>query len=139
MESIKKWAREERCSDQIPTIAASGNTDGYFVAPFDGTLIGANFSGVDALVAHDSNYLTFSLTNVNNSNAPMLAATDVNTTKATGGAAIAANTKRDLTLNATPANLVVQAGQRIRFRAAASGTPANTITYPVVQLIFQRA
>lgn len=68
----------------------------------------------------------------------MLAATDANTTKATGGTALAANTKRALTLNGTPANLVTAAGDRLRFSPAGTGTLANTVTGGVLVLIFQR-
>jgi hypothetical protein len=65
-----------------------------------------------------------------------LAATDANTTKATGGTALAANTARSLTLNGTAANLVVASGDRLRIRAAASGTLANTVTFPTYRLNF---
>lgn len=139
MESLRKWAAEERITSQMATIATTGNGDEYIVAPFDGKLIGVSFGGVDALAAHDSNYLTFSATNINNSNAPMLLATDVNTTKATGGSALGANTTRNLSLHLTEANLQVSRGQRIRFRAATTGTLANAVTFPVVQFAFQRA
>jgi len=66
----------------------------------------------------------------------MLAASDANTTKSTGGTALAANTKRALTLTATGADLIVAAGDRLRCRAAATGTLANTVTFPVWQLTF---
>ena len=68
--------------------------------------------------------------------AAMLAATDANTTKATGGAGLSANTLRTLTLNGTAANLVVAAGDRLRIRATVSGTLANTVTFPVYSLNF---
>ena len=68
--------------------------------------------------------------------AAMLAATDANTTKATGGTALTANALRNLTLNGTAANLVVAAGDRIRARAAVTGTLANTVTFPVYNLIY---
>lgn len=66
----------------------------------------------------------------------MLAATDANTTKATGGTALSANTKRSLTLNATAANLVVAAGDRLLIRAAATGTLAGAVTVPAYMLRF---
>lgn len=66
----------------------------------------------------------------------LLAATDANTTKATGGTALSANTKRSLTLHGTAANLDVVAGDRLRIRAAASGTLANTVTFPTYLLRF---
>lgn len=123
----------------IATVATSaGNTDGHIMAPFTGKLVGVMFGAVDALAAHDSNYVTFSLANLNNSSAAMLLATDVNTSKATGGSALVANTKRDLSLHGTAGNLAVTAGDRLRFRVAATGTLGNTLTYPSITLIFQR-
>jgi hypothetical protein len=97
------------------------------------------FSGVDALASNDTNFITFSITNLGltgSGSAVMLAATDANTTKATGGTALVANAARTLTLNGTAANLVVAAGDRLRIRAAATGTLANTVTFPVYRLNF---
>lgn len=115
------------------TIATTGNTDAYIIVAETGTVAGIDFSGVDALAAHDTNYITWTVVNLGQAGAgstAVLAATDANTTKATGGTALSANTKRSLTLNATAANLVVTAGDRLRIRAAASGTLANTVTFP---------
>lgn len=126
-------------SVETETIATTGNTDGYILAPFDGYLISAHFSGTDALAANDTNYITFTITNNEASGTTaMLAATDANTTKATGGSALAADTKRALTLNATQSNLAVTAGDRIRIRTAATGTLANTVTNPVYILRFMK-
>lgn len=116
------------------TIATTGNTDVYLIIPETGTLTSVDFSGVDVLAANDSNYITFSITNLGQAGAGstvMLAATDANTTKATGGTALAANTKRALTLTGTGADLSVTQGDRLRIRAAATGTLANTVTFPV--------
>ena len=124
---------------QGATIATTGNSDVFVVAPVSGVLSAAWFSGVDALSASDSNYITFTITNLGTSGsgtAAMLAATDANTTKATGGTALTANARRVLSLNGTAANLVVAAGDRIRIRAAATGTLANTVTFPVYLLNF---
>jgi hypothetical protein len=121
------------------TIATTGNTDDYVIVPESGTLASIDFSGVDALAAHDTNYVTFSVTNLGQAGAgstAMLAATDANTTKATGGTALVANGKRSLTLHGTAANLVVVAGDRLRVRYAASGTLANTVTFSVSMLRF---
>jgi len=121
------------------TIATTGNGDVYFIAPQAGTLTAARFSGVDALAANDSNYLTFTITNLaltGSGTAVMLAATAVNTTKSTGGTALTANARRTLTLSATAGDLVVAAGDRLLCRAAATGTLANTVTFPTWQLIF---
>jgi hypothetical protein len=127
-------------AQQGATIAvATGNNDVYVVAPAAGTLSAAWFSGVDALTASDSNYITFSITNLattGSGTTAMLAATDANTTKATGGTGLSANARRVLTLNGTAANLVVAAGDRLRIRAAVTGTLANTVTFPVYSLQF---
>jgi hypothetical protein len=124
---------------QGATIATTGNSDVYVIADAAGVLTSARFSGTDALAASDTNYITFTITNLGlagSGSATMLAATDANTTKTTGGTAIAANTLRTLTLNGTASNLVVAAGDRIRARAAVTGTLANTVTFPVYNLIY---
>ena len=121
------------------TTTTGGTNDVFMIAPAAGVLSSALFSGVDVLAANDTNYITFGITNLGQAGAgtaAMLAATDANTTKATGGAALAANTVRSLTLNGTAANLVVAAGDRIRIRATVSGTLANTVTFPVYRLTF---
>jgi hypothetical protein len=121
-------------SQQGATIATTGNSDVFVVVSAAGTLTSAVFSGVDGLAANNSNFITFSITNLGLTgagSAAMLAATDANTTKVTGGTAITANAARTLTLNGTAANLVVAAGDRLRIRAAATGTLANTVTFPV--------
>ncbi len=115
-------------------IATTSNTDEYIIAIKSGTLVGVDFSSLAALAAHDTNYITFTLTNLGQAGAGttvMLAATDANTTKATGGSALVANSKRQLTLHGTAANLAVVEGDRIRIRAAASGTLAGAVTRPV--------
>lgn len=126
----------------VPTIpTAAGNNYVYTTAPFKGRLVGAFFTAFDALAAHDTNFITFGLTNLGQAgagSAGMLAATDVNTTKITGGTALAANTKRALTVHATPANLLVAAGDRLRFAPIGGGTLANTVTGGVLVLVFQR-
>lgn len=120
------------------SIATTGNTDEYLIATKSGRVVAAIFSALAALAASDTNYVTFSITNLGQAgagSAAMLAATDVNTTKATGGSAIAANTKRSLTLNGTPANLDVVEGDRILIRFAATGTLAGAVTRPSVALL----
>jgi len=124
---------------QGATIATTGNSDVYVICDAAGTLTAARFSGVDALAASDTNYITWTITNLGQTgsgSAAMLAATDANTTKSTGGTATSANAVRSLTLNGTAANLVVAAGDRLRIRAAATGTLANTVTFPVYNLTF---
>jgi len=125
----------------LGTIATTSTTDDYVLAPFAGTLTGADFSGVDALAASNTNYITFSITNLGQAGAgsnPLLAATAANTTQVTGGAAIAANTKWVMTVNGTGSNLIVAKGDRLRIRASVTGTLANTVTFSKVRMYFTR-
>ena len=124
---------------QSATIATTGNTDTYFIAPRNMTLGAAYFSGTTALATDNTNYLTFSITNLGQAGAgtnAMLLSSDLNTTKTTGGSAIVADTKRTLVLSTTLTNLAVVQGDRIRIRGASAVTLANTVTFPVYQLIF---
>jgi hypothetical protein len=126
---------------QGATIATTGNSDAFIISPVDGVLSALVFSGTDALAANNTNFITFTATNLGQAgagSAAMLAATAVNTTQVTGGSGITANARRDLTL-AAAANLVVARGDRIRLRAAATGTLANTVTFPVYALVFAAA
>jgi hypothetical protein len=125
----------------LGTVATTGNTDAYVVAAYAGTLVSLDCSGVDALTANDTNYITATLTNLGQAGSgsnPMLAATAPNTTQATGGTAFAANTKRAFTVNGTGSNLIVAAGDRLRLRFAATGTLANTITFTMCTARFTR-
>lgn len=120
------------------SIATTGDTDEYLIVPKSGRLVAAFFSSLAALAAHDTNFVTFLITNLGQAgagSAAMLLATDVNTTKITGGSAIAANTKRALSLNATTANLDVVEGDRLRVRFTAGGTLAGAVTRPIVELL----
>lgn len=126
--------------DMATIATAAGSTDVEVIAPRGGKLVEGLFSGVEALVASDVNFITFSITNLGQAGAgstAMLAATDANTTKVTGGTALAARTKRTLTKHATEANLVVAEGDRLRIRAAVSGTLPNTVTLPRFVLLFE--
>ena len=116
------------------TIATTSTSDAYFLASVTGNVIQIDFSATAALAANDTNYITWTVTNLGQAgagSAAILAATDANTTKATGGTAISADTKRTLTLTSTLNNLQVVQGDRIRVRATATGTLANTVTFPV--------
>ena len=121
------------------TIATTGNTDAYLIAPRTLTAFQIDFSGLDALAASDTNYITWTITNLGQAGsgtAAFLAATAANTTKVTGGSAIVANTRRTLTPTSTLIDLQVVQGDRIRIRAAVTGTLANTVTFPVYLLNF---
>lgn len=122
------------------TIATTGNTDIYTIANAQGNVIGVDFSALDALATDNTNYITWTVTNLGQAGAgtaAILKAADVNTTKTTGGSAIAANTKRSFTLTATINDLNVTVGDRIRIRAAVTGTLANSVTFPVYLLQIQ--
>lgn len=124
---------------QGATIATTSTSDTYFIAPRNLVLTEAYFSGTDALASSDTNYITWSITNLGQAGAgtaAMLLVSDLNTTKTTGGVAITANSKRTLVVSTTPLNVQVNQGDRIRIRATATGTLANTVTFPVYQLIF---
>ncbi len=121
----------------VTSIATTSDTDEYVFAPKTGTLTQAVFSSLAALAAHDTNYVTFGIVNLGqdgSGSTAMLAASDANTTKATGGTALTANNKRTLTLHGTAANLAVTEGDRLRIRFAASGTLAGAVTRPLVEL-----
>lgn len=126
----------------LATVTTTGNTDGHILIGRAGTLTAAYFNGTDALAANDTNYITFTLRNIKadgSGSDEMLLASDANTTKATGGSALSAVTTRSLQISGTALNLAVSAQHRLRFRAAASGTLANTITNGVVTLVFTAA
>jgi hypothetical protein len=124
------------------SIATTGNTDEYLIATKTGKLAAAVYSGLAALAANDTNYVTFSITNLGQAGsgtAAMLGAVDGNTTKATGGTALAANTKRTLTLSTVTADLAVTEGDRLLVRFAATGTLAGAVTRPIVQISIKTA
>jgi hypothetical protein len=122
----------------VTQIATTGNTDEYLIVPKSGRVAAANFTSLAGLAAHDSNYVTFGIVNLGQAaggSAAVLATTDANTTKATGGTALTANARRALTLSSTTANLDVVEGDVLRVRFAATGTLAGAVTRPVLQLL----
>lgn len=124
------------------SIATTGNTDEYMIAAKTGKVAAATFSSLAALSAHDTNFVTFSITNLGQAGAgtaAILGAVAGNTTKITGGAALAANTKRALTLSTTTADLAVTEGDRLLVRFAADGTLAGAVTRPVVEISIKTA
>lgn len=119
------------------TVTTTGEVQIPIIAPVSGTLTGIKFYGKDALATNNTNYVTFSATDTGQSGAGttvLLAATNANTTKTTGGTAIAANTPRNLTLTTVGADLVVTAGDLILVIITPTGTLANTITFAGVTL-----
>lgn len=129
-----------KLNTEAQTIATTGNTDWYMIAPISGNLETAFFSGTDALATNDTNYITFSITNLGrdgSGSTALLSAADDNTTKATGGSALTADTVRELLISGTYNASLVVAGDRLRIRAAVTNTLANTVTNSVLTLIFK--
>lgn len=117
----------------LASIATTSTTDSYLQAGKAGKVTHISFGSLAALAASDTNYITWTITNLGQAGAgttEMLAATDVNTTKATGGTALVASSHRALTLTATVASLAFSEGDTIRFRATATGTLAGAVTIP---------
>ena len=144
--SISAEARRRTAQASPATVGTSaGNTDIYVISPCTGTLDSVDFSCVDALTAHSTNHVTFSITNLGQLGAgstAMLHATK-NTTDSdvAGYFALAANTKQELYLSTVLtdgqfANLEVAVGDRLLLRIVAAGTLANSLTYPVFCLRF---
>lgn len=130
----------EAFNAQSATIATTGNTDVYVMAPYNGNIVQVDFSGVDALAASNTNYITWTITNLGqdgSGSTALLSTADSNTTKSTGGTALVANSKRTLVLTTTVASLLVKQGDRLRIRASATGTLANTVTFPVYMIQLQ--
>lgn len=124
------------------TIAtAAGNTDLPIIAPVTGNVAAVYFSGTDTLATSDTDYVTWTVTNRGQagvSSTSVLGSTTTNSTRATGGSAITAETLRTLTLTSTAADLAVTVGDRLRVRYAVTGTLANTVTGAVTTIIFTR-
>jgi len=124
------------------SIATTGNTDEYLMAAKTGKVVGAVFSSLALLAAHDSNYITFQITNLGQAGAgtaEILSSAAANTTKVTGGTALVASSKRTLTLSSTAADLNVVEGDVLRVRFAATGTLAGAVTRPIVQISIKTA
>lgn len=122
----------------VGTIAATSTTEKYAIVPKSGRVVAVLFSSKDATATHASNYLSVTLVNMGQAGAgttDVILATAANSTNSTGGAAIAANTKRALSLHGTTANLDVVEGDRLKFLSTAAGTTANTNTHSVVTIL----
>jgi hypothetical protein len=118
-----------------PTIGtAAGNYDTYCLSPEDGNLQSIEFSGVDALAGNDTNYITWTVTNLGRDGVgvvQMLAVDPANTTKLTGGKTMDAHDIIELLLSSDLRLLAVRAGDKLRIRATVTGTLANSITVPL--------
>ena len=121
-------------STLVETTAAAYTA--VFIAPATGSVPSIQFVGGANLATSDTNYIAFTVNNVTNSNAPLLAASDANTTKATGGSGLTQGTVRQLTMNATPSNLNVTVGDVLLVTYTVHGTLVNQVPLATVNVNF---
>jgi len=132
---MSRWIKQTTAG--TTSIATTSTTDEYIIAAKTGTITAAKINSLSGLAAHDTNYLTFAITNLGaagSGSTALLAATDANTTKATGGSAMTANVKRSLTLSSTAADLAVTEGDVLRCRATSAATLAGAVTRPMWEI-----
>jgi hypothetical protein len=111
----------------VPTISSSVEVN--LLAPVTGTIATVRFTAKDALATSDTNYITLALRNRTQSK-DVLATTPAgtNTTKATGGAAIAAYTPLVLNANTDGTHNACNRNDVLSFSATVTGTLANSVT-----------
>ena len=131
--------RAKILSQTIATVpTAAGTTEGIFIMPAAGTITAVKAAFKDALAAHDTNYAEFKLINKGQAGAGttnlLATGSGVNTTKITGGSAIAAYTRYEMTLSVTAADLEVLKHDVLVFQVIGNGTLANTLTLGRCQL-----
>jgi hypothetical protein len=113
------------------TVATTGNSDILFIVPRNVRVEAIKVVGTATLATSDTNYVTWTVTNLGTAGAgstELLSTADTNTTKATGGSALTTLVPRSLVLTSTDASLKATEGEVLRVRAAATGTLANTVT-----------
>lgn len=121
-------------------VATTSTTDVYVIAPKAGTLTSA---GLSSHTSHDAaavNLVIFSITNLGQAGAnaeAMLASVAGNSTNATGGSNIVANTYWGFTLANTIGVRQVAANDTLRIRAAVNGTLHSQVLAPKYILKFK--
>lgn len=129
---MSRWVKQSTAG--TTSIATTSTTDEYMIAPKTGKVTSIKINSLSGLAAHDTNYLTFAVVNLGQAGSgstALLASSDANTTKATGGSAMTANTPRSLTLTSTAADLNVTEGDVLRLRATSAATLAGAVTRPM--------
>jgi hypothetical protein len=129
---MSRWVKQ--ATPGTTSIATTSTTDEYIIAAKTGKVTAVKLLSLGGLAAHDSNYITPTVTNLGaagSGTAALLATSDANTTKATGGSALTANVVRSWTLTSTAADLNVTEGDVLRIRATATGTLAGAVTRPL--------
>lgn len=132
---MSRWVKQTTAG--TTSIATTSTTDEYIVVAKTGKVTAAKLNSLSGLAAHDTNYLTFAITNLGaaaSGTAALLAATDANTTKSTGGSLLTANVVRSLTLSSTAADLLVTEGDVLRLRATSAATLAGAVTRPMWEI-----
>ena len=132
---MSRWVKQTTAG--TTSIATTSTTDEYIVVAKTGKVTAAKLNSLSGLAAHDTNYLTFAITNLGaaaSGTAALLAATDANTTKATGGSLLTANVVRSLTLSSTAADLLVTEGDVLRLRATSAATLGGAVTRPMWEI-----
>lgn len=128
---MSRWIKQN--TPGTTSIATTSTTDEYLIAQKTGKITAVKLLSLSGLAAHDSNYITPTVVNLGAAaagTAAILAVSDANTTKATGGSALTANVVRSWTLSSTAADLLVTEGDVIRIRATATGTLVGAVTRP---------
>jgi hypothetical protein len=123
-------AKTKELSQQLGTINAT-KTFPVIAPNHAATLSAFSLALLTTVNADDANYWTVTLTNkgaAGAGNTAMLAASDANTTKATGGSAITANVTRAFTLHGTGANLIVAAHDLILVTFTKTGAAGDLVT-----------
>src|SRR3954463_5411536 len=93
--SMSGTARAKNTPRTIPTVpTAAGTLEMLIIVPFAATISSVRVAFKDALTTHDTNFVTFRLINKTTADSDVIAATDANTSKITGGSAITAYTTR---------------------------------------------
>lgn len=111
------------------TLSATG-AEKIAVPPHAGKLIGVQLYVDTTVAANDATYWTASMVNKGPTGAgatAMLAASDANTTKATGGSGLTNYVGRSLTLHGTLANLDVAAGDALLLTLTKTSTAADLV------------
>lgn len=119
-------AATKELNGQIGAVAATASF--YLLAPnIAATLNGAHFVNSTAIATSDTDNWSFAITNLGAGGVgttPTLAAAPANTTRATGGAALAAGVQTSLALNGTPANLNTNPNDVLQLTITKTGAPA---------------
>ena len=132
---MSRWVKQSTAG--TTSIATTSTTDEYIIAAKTGKVTAIKLNSLGGLAAHDSNYITPTAVNLGaagSGTTALLAVSDANTTKATGGSALTALTPRSWTLSSTTADLNVTEGDVIRLRATATGTLAGAVTRPMWEI-----